>query len=64
MFVVKAYLPVNESFGKYCEFTVEQTTWCTCSVNCKHAVDGVVNKLLQHRSKILRRQSACARTLI
>jgi len=34
MFVVKAYLPVNESFGKYCAFTVKQTAWYMCSVNC------------------------------
>jgi len=38
MFVVKAYLPVNESFGKYCAFTVKPTAWFACSVNCKHAV--------------------------
>jgi len=42
MFVVKAYLPVNESFGKYCAFTVKQTAWGTCSVNRKHAVDRLV----------------------
>ena len=39
MFVVKAYLPVNESFGKYCAFTVKQTARYACSVNRKHLVD-------------------------
>jgi len=43
MFVVKAYLPVNESFGKYRAFTVKQTAWYTRSLNCKHAVDGLVS---------------------
>jgi hypothetical protein len=34
MFVVKAYLPVNESFGKYCAFTVLETSQYSCCVNC------------------------------
>jgi hypothetical protein len=33
MFVVKAYLPVNESFGKYCTFTVQQT--CVVMMFCE-----------------------------
>ena len=46
MFVVKAYLPVNESFGKFCAFGVKQTAWYTCSVNCKHAVGVLVGCLV------------------
>ena len=44
MFVVKAYLPVNESFGKYCAFTVE-TAWYSCSVNCSKVVASCIVKV-------------------